>query len=262
MGLFAVARLAARHGVKVRLRAASPQGLSALVWLPGSLIGREAARHVGAWPRQPARQAAAAQLSVGGRRVPGRHSVGPRAVGQQDDGSDGYQASGAVMATAPAAAPSNWFRAQRPSGASARGAVTDEVIASGSSTGTSTGTGIGSPGNAESAPRSAWADHVPTTETVSARVRGDQTVAGLPSRIPGANLFSGSAASAASEAWGPDETPVVTPRKPSRGTEEAPQAPPRSLPRRSPQQARNRLSGFQLGSRQAEGRTSSAGEGG
>ena len=34
MGLFAVSRLAARHGVKVRLLAASPQGLSALVWLP------------------------------------------------------------------------------------------------------------------------------------------------------------------------------------------------------------------------------------
>ena len=40
MGLFAVSRLAARHGIKVRLRTASPQGLSALVWLPGSLTGR------------------------------------------------------------------------------------------------------------------------------------------------------------------------------------------------------------------------------
>ena len=34
MGLFAVARLAERHGVQVRLRPANPQGLSVLVWLP------------------------------------------------------------------------------------------------------------------------------------------------------------------------------------------------------------------------------------
>ena len=42
MGLFAVARLAERHGVKVRLRPASPQGLSALVWLPAPVIERTA----------------------------------------------------------------------------------------------------------------------------------------------------------------------------------------------------------------------------
>ncbi len=40
MGLFAVARLAERHRVRVRLRAASPQGVSALVWLPDSVIER------------------------------------------------------------------------------------------------------------------------------------------------------------------------------------------------------------------------------
>src|SRR3984885_6271218 len=34
MGLFAVARLAERHGVRVQIRAGSPQGLTALVWLP------------------------------------------------------------------------------------------------------------------------------------------------------------------------------------------------------------------------------------
>ena len=40
MGLFAVARLAERHGVRVRLRASTPQGLTALVWLPDNLIER------------------------------------------------------------------------------------------------------------------------------------------------------------------------------------------------------------------------------
>ena len=42
MGLFAVARLAERHGVQVRLRPASPQGLTALVWLPDTVIERTA----------------------------------------------------------------------------------------------------------------------------------------------------------------------------------------------------------------------------
>ncbi len=42
MGLFAVARLAERHGVRFRLRARSPRGLIALVWLPDSIIERGA----------------------------------------------------------------------------------------------------------------------------------------------------------------------------------------------------------------------------
>jgi len=42
MGLFVVARLAARHGIRVRLRPASMGGLTALVWLPDEVITREA----------------------------------------------------------------------------------------------------------------------------------------------------------------------------------------------------------------------------
>jgi hypothetical protein len=38
MGLFVVARLAARHGIRVRLRPAVSRGLSALVWLPHDVI--------------------------------------------------------------------------------------------------------------------------------------------------------------------------------------------------------------------------------
>jgi signal transduction histidine kinase len=43
MGLFVVARLAARHGIRVRLRPASMGGLTALVWLPDETIAQEAA---------------------------------------------------------------------------------------------------------------------------------------------------------------------------------------------------------------------------
>ncbi|MBO0786210.1 MAG: nitrate- and nitrite sensing domain-containing protein, partial [Actinobacteria bacterium] len=38
MGLFVVARLAARHGIRVRLRPASLGGLTALVWLPDEVV--------------------------------------------------------------------------------------------------------------------------------------------------------------------------------------------------------------------------------
>jgi len=41
MGLFVVARLAARHGIRVRLRPAAGAGLTALVWLPDEVIVRE-----------------------------------------------------------------------------------------------------------------------------------------------------------------------------------------------------------------------------
>jgi signal transduction histidine kinase len=59
MGLFAVARLAERHGVRVRLRARSPRGLTALVWLPDSATGRGPA--TSAWrDSRLERQAAAA----------------------------------------------------------------------------------------------------------------------------------------------------------------------------------------------------------
>jgi signal transduction histidine kinase len=43
MGLFVVARLAARHGIRVRLRPAAAGGLTALVWLPDEVISHEAA---------------------------------------------------------------------------------------------------------------------------------------------------------------------------------------------------------------------------
>jgi hypothetical protein len=47
MGLFAVARLAERHGLRVRLRPANPQGLSALVWLPDTVVERTARSYAG-----------------------------------------------------------------------------------------------------------------------------------------------------------------------------------------------------------------------
>jgi hypothetical protein len=43
MGLFVVARLAARHGIRVRLRPAAAGGLTALVWLPDETVTHDTA---------------------------------------------------------------------------------------------------------------------------------------------------------------------------------------------------------------------------
>ena len=54
MGLFVVARLAARHGIRVRLRPGPAGGLTALVWLPDEVITRDnAPSALGPRPFQP-----------------------------------------------------------------------------------------------------------------------------------------------------------------------------------------------------------------
>ena len=53
MGLFVVGRLAARHGIKVRLRRAQSGGLSALIWVPDTVAETEPTPH--AWLAAPFR---------------------------------------------------------------------------------------------------------------------------------------------------------------------------------------------------------------
>ena len=66
IGLFVVARLAARHGIKVRLQQAEFGGLTALVWLPneviiqhGAAVPSRAGSSAGAAPRRGSHEAAA-----------------------------------------------------------------------------------------------------------------------------------------------------------------------------------------------------------
>ena len=73
MGLFAVARLAERHGVRVRLRAGTPQGLTALVWLPDSLAEQVTGPYGDGRNRPP-------QAAFQARRTPGRHSLAVRSA--------------------------------------------------------------------------------------------------------------------------------------------------------------------------------------
>ena len=84
MGLFVVARLAARHGIRVRLRLAASGGLIALVWLPDEAITRETPD--GAARRAPrrlgGRTCARAGLRRGERRLD-QHLGGRRAGGRR-----------------------------------------------------------------------------------------------------------------------------------------------------------------------------------
>jgi signal transduction histidine kinase len=115
MGLFVVARLAARHGIRVRLRPAPMGGLTALVWLPDEVITREP---FGVRPFQPSRadatagriglgpasdepdENAAAAWAVSAARVPRFEPSRPRAG---DAAEAGFGPGGSVTFAAPAA---------------------------------------------------------------------------------------------------------------------------------------------------------------
>ena len=76
MGLFVVARLAARHGIRVRLRPAASGGLTALVWLPD-----EAVTHDGDTPRRSPAEAVAPGGGTSAFAASGFATAGPAPAG-------------------------------------------------------------------------------------------------------------------------------------------------------------------------------------
>jgi hypothetical protein len=72
MGLFVVARLAARHGIRVRLRPASLGGLTALVWLPDEVITHETTATPPGLRRFEATPATAAPIGLADWPEPGQ----------------------------------------------------------------------------------------------------------------------------------------------------------------------------------------------
>jgi signal transduction histidine kinase len=264
MGLFAVARLAQRHGVRVRLRPRSPQGLTALVWLPDSVTEREANLY-GARSRtftaQPAFQGRG-NAGLSARAVPEMQPASHRrdiVVPEHTETVPRETVPTAIATTGATAATSDWFRS-RPSTAGTNG----------------NGNGNGSPAPAPAAGAGAAAPTMPldrrdpsgpavspvvspavspaavggvsgtdgwavgkhAAQIIAEPVRGEFTAAGLPTRVPQANLIPGSAGG-------------------GRGSGAAgragsgPEAPEHKSPR-SPDMARNRLSGFQRGVRRAK----------
>jgi signal transduction histidine kinase len=252
MGLFAVARLAERHGVRVRLRPRSPHGLTALVWLPDTVTEREASLR-GARTRP-----FATPPGFQGRGTPVTSGMPARPVLEAQPASHRHEvivpATAAAglgetgpVATAPSSdvAVSDWFRTSRsPSGTGGIG----------------NGSGNGSAASVETSPLAAKPDRrVPSgsdewsvgkhaAQIIAEPVRGEFTAAGLPTRVPQANLIPGSAGSRAPGSGGTS--------RPGSGHEAQTPATPRSP--RSPDVARNRLSGFQSGVRRAKGPSPSA----
>jgi signal transduction histidine kinase len=297
MGLFAVGRLAERHGVRVRLRAGSPQGLTALVWLPDSLAER-GSRPYGVWSQPLApqavtqfatqavtpqavttkavtREAVTREADFQARRTPGRHSITMRP--DTDGQSANDRADAVVMSTDPDAvamstrivgdrhetaqaadsATSNWFRSRRPAAAGTAGNGGVPLAANGTA-----GNGGGPPeaalqaslpqaGDAKPSGSDVWADGRQAAQIIADPVRSDRTVAGMPVRVPRANLLPGSAG-------GGRHADSRVNSRPADGHEAQT---PTALQRRSPETARSRLSGFQRGTRRAEGQTPRTGEG-
>jgi hypothetical protein len=215
MGLFAVARLAERHGIRVRLRPALPQGLSALVWLSDSVIERTSLyRSVGDWQSRPV---GAAQSSVGIRQIGGVPEAAA-ALARSGSGNDPSAAGPRVA--------KGWFRGRAP----------DQGGASGASGG------------------------APQWRAPSSPSYDDQTSAGLPVRIPKNSLTPDTVTD--NRTGGLPQRSDAARGRPATGS--GPGTGSQPLQRRSPDQVRSRLAGFQRGARRAEtdeGQSPPAGEG-
>jgi len=294
MGLFAVARLAERHGVRVRLRPRSPHGLTALVWLPDGVTEREAGLY-GArsrtfatqgrggsgghgMPTRPVPEALPANYrndvivpdhAATGAREPAISTMGISnpgisipaisipAISNAGISNTGASNTGPVAGAT--AATSDWFRSRASAGASGNGngsggaaaASQSAVQSTGQSTGQPTWQPTGQQDVRDADGNDGWAVGRHAAQIVAEPVRGDVTSAGLPTRVPQANLIPGSAGGGRSAGAG-------APSRPGSGPAQAPIT-PRSP--RSPDVARNRLSGFQRGVRRAKGLTPDDGEG-
>jgi signal transduction histidine kinase len=229
MGLFAVAHLAARHGIRVRLQRPAAGGLTAHVWLPGALIARES---VAPWPAAPPAGTAMAQpLAIRGLRSAAPASAAAAATGP-------IRAVRPAMANRPEPEPepapplpifdaveSDWFRARgqkltrpsgpRPAAAQPAGLPPAGLPAAALAAPPAAAAAWSSPGD------DGWRV---AAQAVLAPSSGGTTTAGLPRRTPQANLVPGSA-----------------------GEREPRQA----RPTEPPEAARSRLAGFQRGSLRA-----------
>ncbi|HEV2451163.1 MAG TPA: ATP-binding protein, partial [Streptosporangiaceae bacterium] len=249
MGLFVVARLAARHGIRVRLQPAAMGGLTALVWLPDEIITHSTTlttRWIGTGPpngETDERTAAAQAVAAARSRFSGLPH--PEAL-------TGAAADPGVVLAAPAAevtdsAPAAEAAATVPAPASAPAVP---APASALTDGAAVAAALADAGPEERLPifesvESDWfrrgkhsADHAPArgswsspadagwraAEVADAPVSAGHTPSGLPRRQPGANLVPG-------------------------GIGQSPLAPP--PPARTPAQTRDRMSSFQQGIRRA-----------
>jgi len=260
MGLYAVSRLAARHGIRVKLRPGTPQGLSALVWLPGGLARHEHntssgnhSRTSGSFVIDPV----AARTTTLTRHAVGRHRSNLLGSGEQPAlagrAENVRETVRGEHASRPATA---WFTAKRPSG-DVPARSPEDLAAGWRST---TGGWPAAPGRGMAASHDTGpAGRYQTGELTAVSGHGGQTTAGLPRRVPRTSTHPGSGGLDYGPGADLDGTPAPVVGGPASGMA-APQGGPYRDPadqeqtlsrRRSPEAVRSRLSGFQLGSREA-----------
>jgi len=275
MGLFAVGRLAERHGVRVRLRTRSPQGLTALVWLPDAITEREAS------PYAARPWTLAAQSGYQVRGITGGHGGPTRPV--REVGPANHRREVVVPARpVPEVQPANYRRdvvvpEPAPTGWRETGPTTAATsVWFRSRTSSSTGAGNGSAGStaarmAQPTGTDGWAIGKHAAQIIAEPVRGDLTAAGLPTRVPQANLLPGSVTGGrltgggATSRLGSGLGSVLGSGPgpgPGSGSEPEAQAPTAPRSPRSPDVARSRLSGFQRGARRAKDLSPSAADSG
>jgi hypothetical protein len=240
MGLFAVARLAERHRVRVRLRPAQPQGLSALVWLPDSVIERTTGGYgTAGWQSLAVGSGPAAAAPAGGRRLAPSLPEGSVALAQ--NGHPVGIGNGNAIGSAPSAdgprVAQGLFRGGEAAAEPADGPRAAQGLFRG-------GEAV-----AESAPQ--WS--APVTPSYD-----DRTAAGLPVRTRKPGQEAGSDGGGGELPRRSDFARGGPPpgRGPGTSSQESLQ--------RSPDQIRSRLAGFQRGTRRAEtqqGQSHRAGEG-
>jgi signal transduction histidine kinase len=261
MGLFVVARLGARHGIRVRLQQAEVGGLTALVWLPDDVVeyqGSAAAprldRFGDAGSRPDSREAAAVypgrrdtppgqRLKSVADRVPAVSRPGPRpsaGMGEyagasgQPDRVFGHEAAGDItertLLTGRPSDDGNVVVPPAEDPEQTRRLPIFDAVESNWFSSNSKAPGRSGP---TAAAGSGWASPADegwrAAETVDSPSSGGETAAGLPRRSPNANLIPG--------AIPPSTQPA--------------------LPNRSAAVARDRLAGFQRGV--TEGRAAASG---
>ncbi|HEX6452008.1 MAG TPA: nitrate- and nitrite sensing domain-containing protein [Trebonia sp.] len=259
MGLFAVGRLAQRHGVRVRLRPGNPQGLTALVWLPDAVIERKAAPTGGWWeyPTGPTATVPGAATpgygiplhagSAPARTGPAPAHAGPAPAhaGSARARPPSLEPAASAQVQAPGRGASRWFRNQAgsPGGAGPGGAAPGGGPAAVEPTTagrTASGLPVRAPGGAAPGGGLFAAPVAVDPPTVG------RTASGLPVRAPGASYVPGGEFGGA---------PGAGSGAPGGGVADQERSP------LSPDRARSRLSGFQSGARRAKHSRPDAGEG-
>ncbi|HET9078937.1 MAG TPA: nitrate- and nitrite sensing domain-containing protein [Trebonia sp.] len=259
MGLFVVGRLAARHGIKVRLRRAQSGGLSALIWVPETVAETEPASAPGTRRRfgtggspvvitSPAPAGAGLKTPALGARTTARGKSIWFDTGDEDTGLAvnlerelELEPPVAIPVAAPPAGPEPAAAAESPAdaadGVPVRLPIYDSVESEWFRRGNTSFNGTGRSPSGPSWTSPADEGFRRAAETIASPVSGQLTGAGLPKRVPSANLVPGS----------------IGIRPAGQRPAQAPAPAQADQASRSPEAVRARLTGFQLRGR--EGRT-------